>query len=109
MATSNPSPDEKNLWEDFRETIRGGMRDLRTVGDELARQGRLRMDIYQIERRLKTAYEDLGRATHVRFTQEMTLSTQDTTLTELNVRVVYYERELERLHDELQQSTGSMN
>ena len=72
MESPKPSTEEKqekNMWEDIRDTVRGGMKDLRNVGDELARQGRLRMDIFQTERRLKSAYEELGKTANARFSQ----------------------------------------
>jgi len=109
MEPSKTLTEDKNLWEDIRDTVRGGFHDLRNVGDELARQGRLRMDIFQAERRLKTAFEDLGRAVHARMAEAHALSTEDPTLAELNVRIGYYTGELKRLHDELQHCGGAMN
>jgi hypothetical protein len=85
------------------------MHDLRNVGDELARQGRVRMDIFQTERRLKNAYEELGKAVNARFADNPAVSVSDPALAELNVRINYYAGELKRLHDELQASSGIAN
>jgi hypothetical protein len=98
MEAPRTSP-EKNLWEDFRETIRGGVRDLRNIGDDLARQGRLRMDIFQTERRLKCAYEALGEAVYLRLSQSLPLA-PDATITELTTRIRYYMVEIDRLKEE---------
>jgi hypothetical protein len=102
METSKPPLAEKNLWEDFRDTMRGGMRDLRNMGDVLARQGRLRMDIYQEERRLKSACEELGKITHECLLNGRPVSAGDAAISELHSRISYYEAELKRLHEEMQ-------
>ena len=102
-------PEEKHIWEDVRDTVRGGLRDLRNMGDELARQGRLRMDIYQAERRLKTAHEELGKAVHDRFATSPSIKADDTVIAELRMRITYYEAELKRLHDDLHKAWGGMN
>jgi hypothetical protein len=95
---------EKNLWEDFRETVRGGVRDLRNMGDELARQGRLRMDVFQCERRLKSALEALGEAVYHRLDQNLAVTPADATLAELVTRIRYYSAEIERLKEEQRRS-----
>lgn len=109
METTKTSKEESHMWEDVRKTVRGGIREIRHVGDELARQGRLRMDICQTERRLKSACEELGRAAHAHLAENRPLSAEDPAISELTVRIGYYQGELKRLHDELQQSTGGSN
>jgi hypothetical protein len=109
MEPSETATQEKNLWEDFRETVRGGLHDLRNVGDELARQGRLRMDICQTERRLKNAYEDLGRAAHDRISESHPVTVEDSAIGELNLRIGYYCAELKRLHEDLQHTSEHLN
>jgi uncharacterized protein YhdP len=94
----------KNLWDDLRDTVRGGMREFRNMGDELARQGRLRMDIFQTERRLRSAFEALGEATYTRLNQKLDVDTQDPTLTELTGRINYYSDELTRLRNAQKQT-----
>jgi hypothetical protein len=106
METPRTSRD-KNLWDDFRETVRGGLNDLRNAGDELARQGRLRMDVYQTERRLKNAYEALGEAVYLRISGNLSLTPSDPTLTELTARIHYYCAELDRLRDEQRKAPDS--
>jgi chromosome segregation ATPase len=109
MEDPKPPPEEKNTWEDVRNTVREGVRELRNIGDELARQGRLRMDIYQAERRLKTAHEELGKAVHERFAASQHVSSDDSVISELRVQITYYEAELKRLHDDLHKASGGMN
>jgi hypothetical protein len=99
METPRTSTSNKNLWDDLRDTVRGGMRDFRNMGDELSRQGRLRMDIFQTERRLRCAFEALGEATYSRLNQKLELNTEDPTLTELTGRIQYYADELTRLRE----------
>jgi hypothetical protein len=106
METPRTSRD-KNLWDDFRETVRGGLRDLRNAGDDLARQGRLRMDMFQTERRLKSAYEALGEAVFLRISGNLQLSPTDPTIAELTTRIQYYTAELDRLRDEQRKAMDS--
>ncbi len=100
METPRTSNTDKNLWDDLRDTVRGGMRDFRNMGDELSRQGRLRMDIFQTERRLRCAFEALGEAAYLRLHQQLDVDTKDPTLNELAGRVDYYSGELFRLREE---------
>jgi len=102
MDTQRTSSREKNLWDDLRDTVRGGVRDFRNMGDELARQGRLRMDIFQTERRLRSAFEALGEATYTRLHAKLDVDSADPTLSELAGRIHYYSDELTRLRDEQQ-------
>jgi len=106
---STEANQEKNVWEDIRDTVKGGMKDLRNVGDELARQGRLRMDIFQTERRLKGAYEELGKTVHARFSQGSPAAISDPMIAEVNTRISYYLGELKRLQDEMHGTSSGMN
>ena len=49
-----------------------GMREFRNMGDELARQGRLRMDIFQTERRLRCALKRWAKRLTARLNQNLT-------------------------------------
>lgn len=99
MEPPRTSTPDKNLWDDLRDTVRGGMREFRNMGDELARQGRLRMDIFQTERRLRCAYEALGEAAYTRLNQQLHVNTEDPMLNELTGRIDYYSAELLRLRE----------
>ncbi len=109
MDQTRLSTEDKNRWEDFRETVRGGMRELRNIGDELARQGRLRMDIYQAERRLRTAFEELGKSVHEHFLEEREVTAGDGVISEIRVRITYYEAEIKRLNEEMQHVSEHQN
>jgi hypothetical protein len=109
MEAPKTSTPDKNVWEDFRDTVKGGVRELRNVGDELARQGRLRMDIYQTERRLKSVCEDLGTAVHACIAEDRQVTADDPAIAELNQRVTYYTGELKRLNAELQKAPSNAN
>ena len=109
METSNTADEKKNLWEDVRDTIHSGVHGLKNVGDEIARQGRLRMDIFQTERRLKSAREELGGVVYQRFTDKLAVSRDEPSLTELSERIGFYMDELKRLNDDLRKCSGGAN
>jgi polyhydroxyalkanoate synthesis regulator phasin len=79
------------------------MRDLRDRGDGLARQGRLRMDMVQAQRRLRRAHEALGKAIHLCLQSEPTVDATDPKMVELRERVDYYQDEVQRLQNDLKQ------
>jgi hypothetical protein len=91
---------DKDLWEDIRETVRHGVRELRNAGDEIARQGRLRMDIFQAERRMKNAYESLGELCYQDLSEKRPATMESTAIAELCSRIKYYQDELVRLREE---------
>jgi len=103
METQKPPPRGKEFWEDIRDTVRDGVNEIRTVGDDLAKQARLRMDIFQTERRLKTVYGALGEAAYRILSENRPVSHEDTAISELTVRIVYYSDELGRLRKEQKQ------
>ncbi len=95
------------MWQDLKSTVQTGLRELREAGDELSRQGRLRMDIFQTERRLSAAYGSLGEATHRILSDGNDVSLSNPRIDELMQRIGYYKAELERLRRELRSSTSS--
>ncbi|MFZ5432624.1 MAG: hypothetical protein ACOZB3_02510 [Calditrichota bacterium] len=103
MATHNPPPEHKDFWEDIRDTVRDGVHEIRTAGDDLARQARLRMDIFQTERRLKSVYGALGEAAFRLLNEKQQVSTDDSAISELSARITYYSDELGRLRSEQKQ------
>lgn len=74
---------------------------MRDRGDELARSGRLRMDIFQMERRLKSDYAALGETVCKLAASGQSLSYNDPLIAEHIARVKYYQEELTRLRTEL--------
>lgn len=107
MESPKTPPKDKDLWDDIRETVRDGARELRNLGDELARQGRLRMDVFQCERRLKSAYGSLGELVYKSLSENKPVSPDETAVAELLARIKYYSDELERLKVDLQKSPES--
>ena len=101
MTTQNTQIPPKDFWENVRTSFVGGMRDLRDRGDGLARQGRLRMDLVQAQRRLRRAHEVLGEATHLNLQTEASVDATDPKIVELRERVEYYQDEVRRLQNEL--------
>ena len=107
METPKTPPRDKDLWEDIRETVREGTRELRNLGDELARQGRLRMDIFQTERRLKSAIGALGELSYKMLSENRAVAPEETTVSELTARIKYYSDELARLKHDLQHTSDA--
>jgi hypothetical protein len=105
MESPKTPPQDKDLWDDIRETVRDGARELRNLGDELARQGRLRMDIFQTERRLRSAYGALGELTYKSLSENRAIAPEDATVSELTARIKYYSDELTRLKQDLQHAS----
>ena len=101
MQTQNTQAPPKDFWENVRDNLVSGMRELRDRGDDLARQGRLRMDLVQAQRRLRQAYEALGEAAYSHLTTESSVDAKDPKYVELCERVRYYSDEVRRLQNEL--------
>lgn len=89
------------MIDELKTTIRDGLKEMRDRGDELARAGRLRMDIFQTERRLKADYATLGQSVYKLVAEQQSLDPQSPLFAEQLERVRYYEAELLRLRDEL--------
>ncbi|MBI5058813.1 hypothetical protein HZB60_03395 [candidate division KSB1 bacterium] len=94
------------MLEDLKTTVREGLREMRDRADDLARQGRLRMDMFQAERRLKAAQASLGEAVFGYLIEGAAVSLVDPRIEELVARVRYYQDELNRLTEELKRVTG---
>jgi phage shock protein A len=90
------------MLDDLKTTIRDGLREMRDRGDELARAGRLRMDIFQTERRLKADFAALGETVFKLVSSGQALDADDPLVAEQIARVKYYQGELTRLRAELE-------
>ena len=101
MANQNTSRD-KEFWEEISDTVRSGLQEIRDAGDDIARQARVRMDIFQTERRLKSVYGALGEATFRILNDNRPVSAEDSAISELKARISYYSEELGRLRKEQQ-------
>jgi len=107
MESPKTPPQDKDLWDDIRETVRTGAREIRNLGDELARQGRLRMDIFQTERRLKSSYGTLGELAYRSLSENRGVAPEDAAISELTARIKYYTDELARLKQDLQHTADA--
>jgi hypothetical protein len=101
MNTQKTQTPNNDFWENVRESLVSGIRDLRDRGDDLARLGRLRMDLIQAQRRLRNAYEVLGEAAHSNLKQALSVESTDPRFTALCERVNYYTDEVARLQKDL--------
>lgn len=81
------------------------VRDARSVGSDLTRQGRLRMDAFQTERRLKSAYSSLGEAVFNDLSALRSVNLNDGRVIELIAHIRYYHDELARLRAEMKAKT----
>lgn len=97
MSSTTMPPAGKNLWDEVRETVMTGLQDWRERGEELARQGRIRMDEAQTERRLHAAQEALGTKCHEFLARGESVSPEHPVIAQLCQRVRYYQDDLARL------------
>ena len=100
MPPTVTNPQGKNLWEDVRETVIGRLKDWKDKGDELARHGRIRMDEFQTERRLRSAQEALGEKCFEMLAHGETVQPDHPVVNQLTQRVRYYQDEMARLQNE---------
>ena len=96
-TTSTPARENANL----RPGVGAEARDAHSVGNDLTRQGRLRMDAYQTERRLKSAYSSLGEAVFEDLSALRRVDLNNGRVIELLAHIRYYHDELARLQAEL--------
>lgn len=108
-TTKVPPSQDKDFWKDVRQSVRGGLREIQNVGDEIARQGRLHVDIFNTERRLKSAYHSLGETVHRLLSDRMIIAADDPAVIELSSRISYYRDELDRLQTELKNPQTPQN
>jgi hypothetical protein len=106
MKESKSNLGGRDFWEDVRDTVLDGMRELRDKGDEFTRRSRIRMDMMQAQRRLRHAYEALGESIFTRIRAGETLTADDTAIRDYCTRVDYYRDELSRLRAEFQKTSA---
>ena len=82
----------------------GTVNDIRVIGDELTRQRRMRMDSFQTERRLKSAYSNLGEAVYHDLSELKNVNLNDGRIIEILAHIRYYHDELSRLRAETKSS-----
>ncbi len=101
MNTNKTETPPTDFWDSVRGSLVNGIKDLRDRGDDLARQGRLRMDLVQAQRRLRRAFETIGEACFDTLKSKQTIEPKDSRFIELCERIHYYTDEINRLQEEL--------
>lgn len=99
QTTSTTSLREVKRILDF--PVRAGQREARAIGEDLTRQGRLRMDAFQTERRLKSAYSTLGEIVYQDLSDLRSVNVNNPHVIEVLAHIRYYQDELERLKSEM--------
>jgi hypothetical protein len=102
METVSTTPrEDSNIMAGLRNPAQVGQREARAIGEDLTRQGRLRMDCYQVERRLKNAYASLGEIVCQDLCELRTVNVNDGRIIELIAHIRYYQDELSRLRADM--------
>jgi ubiquinone biosynthesis protein UbiJ len=96
--------DTQNFWQTVKDTVRESVKEVQEKGESLAHQGRLRLDIFNAQRRLDRLLESLGRiyANHVQ--EGRSISPNDPEMSTLLEQTRDTEKELAQLREELRQA-----
>ena len=97
--------DTQNFWQTVKDTVRGGVKEVQEKGEALARQGRLRLDIFGVQRRLDRQLESLGRIYANRVQQGQSVSPDDLEMSTALAEIQKTEMELAGLREDLRQTT----
>jgi len=100
-TVSTTTRGDSNIMAGLRNPARAGQREARAIGEDLTRQGRLRMDCFQVERRLKSAYASLGEIVCQDLGELRTVNMNDGRVIELMAHIRYYQDELSRLRADM--------
>jgi hypothetical protein len=98
---STTSREDSSKVAGMRVPARAGQKEARAIGEDLTRQGRIRMDCFQVERRLKSAYASLGEIVCQDLGELRAVNVHDGRIIELIAHIRYYQDELTRLRAEL--------
>ena len=85
--------------------MRGGAKEVQEKGEALARQGRLRLDIFNLQRRLDRQLESLGRIYVNRVQEGQSVSPDDPKMSPHLDRIQEIEKELAAFREDLHRST----
>jgi hypothetical protein len=100
-TVSTTTREDSNMLTGLRDPVRAGQREARAIGEDLTRQGRLRMDCCQVERRLRNAYASLGEIVCQDLGELRTVNVNDGRVIELMAHIRYYQDELSRLRADM--------
>ena len=98
--------DAQNFWQTVKDTVRGSMKEVQEKGEALAHQGRLRLDIFSMQRRLDRLLESLGRVYANRVHERQSVSPDDPEMSAGLAEIKKTETELAGLREELRQATS---
>ena len=95
----------QSFWQAVKDTVRGGVKEVQERGEALAYQGRLRLDIFSMQRRLDRLLESLGRIYEKRVREGQSVSPDDPEMSAGLAEIKKTETELAGLREELRQAT----
>ncbi len=98
--------ENQNFWKTVKDTVRGSMKEVQERGEALAHQGRLRLDIFNMQRRHDRLLESLGRVYANRVQEGRSVLPDDAEMSAMLAEIQKTESELAELREELRQATG---
>ena len=98
--------DTQNFWQTVKDTVRGGVKEVQEKGEAIAYQGRLRLDIFSMQRRLDRLLQSLGRIYANRVQDGQSVLPDDPEMSAGLAEIKRTETELAGLREELRQATG---
>jgi ubiquinone biosynthesis protein UbiJ len=93
--------DSQDFWQSVKNTVRGGVKEVQERGEVLAHQGRLRFDIFGLQRRLDRQLESLGRFYANRVQEGKSVLPDDPEMASQLAQIQKIEAELAALREEL--------
>jgi ubiquinone biosynthesis protein UbiJ len=98
--------ENQNFWKTVKDTVRGSMKEVQERGEALAHQGRLRLDIFNVQRRHDRLLESLGRVYANRVQEGRSVLPDDAEMSAALAEIQKTESELAELREELRQATS---
>lgn len=96
--------DHQDFWKTVKDTMREGVKEVQEKGETLARQGRLRLDIFGLQRRHDRRLQSLGRVYANRVQEGQSVSPDDSEMSAQLSQIQETEKELAALREELRQA-----
>ena len=93
--------DSQDFWQSIKDTVRGSVKEVQERGEILAQQGRLRFDIYGLQRRLDRQLESLGRFYANRVQEGKSVLPDDPEMASQLAQIQKLEADLAALREEL--------
>lgn len=93
--------DSQDFWQNVKDTVRGSVKEVQERGEVLAQQGRLRFDIFGLQRRLDRQLESLGRFYANRVQEGKSVLADDPEMASQLAQIQTIEAELAALREKL--------